>query len=286
MGYVDQAFAKMKSNLEITQTEQDLASARQRAIREHLDKHWDIKYDFLTGSYRRNTKTKYLTDVDIFVVLDADGGQGKYRSQPPGDVLQALAEVLRLKWDNVAVDRMAAVVSWGDDVASFEVVPAFVRRPAGYFIPDTKTEGWIATDPGVHQELTTAKNKECGEKYVPFIKMVKGANRELGDVVSPSFLLEVMALDLVRAPFGRYEDEISWFFATAAEQLDQAWPDPAGLGPDVNCEMTRDELAAGKAALEGAAEVAQRAVWLEDDGQERAAVEQWRSLFGWRMPRP
>ena len=28
------------------------------------------------------------------------------------------------------------------------------------------------------------------------------------------------------------------------------------------------------------------AVWLEDDGQEREAVEEWRKLFNWRMPRP
>ena len=33
-------------------------------------------------------------------------------------------------------------------------------------------------------------------------------------------------------------------------------------------------------------ETAEEAVRLEDDGQERSAVEEWRRLFGWRMPRP
>jgi hypothetical protein len=45
----------------------------------------------------------------------------------------------------------------------------------------------------------------CDGKYVPFVTMVKGANRELGDPVDPSFRLEVMGLALVAEPFGRYQ---------------------------------------------------------------------------------
>ena len=36
---------------------------------------WDLDDDFLTGSYRRDTKTKKLKDIDIFVVIDPDGAQ-------------------------------------------------------------------------------------------------------------------------------------------------------------------------------------------------------------------
>ena len=32
--------------------------------------------------------------------------------------------------------------------------------------------------------------------------------------------------------------------------------------------------------------VAEEALLLENDGKERAAVEKWRKLFGWRMPLP
>ena len=35
-----------------------------------------------------------------------------------------------------------------------------------------------------------------------------------------------------------------------------------------------------------AAAKAETAIRLEDDNQERAAVEEWRRLFSWRMPRP
>lgn len=286
MGYVDDAFGNLKSALEITETEAGMASTRQRLIREHLDGHWDIADDFLTGSYKRHTKTKPLTDVDIFVVLDPKGAQAELAKQAPAIVLQDLANVLGKRWDNVTVDRMAAVVSYGDEVASFEVVPALARAGGGYVIPDTLKGGWISTDPSQHQAQATAKNAECGGKWIPLVKMVKGINRELSCPVEPSFLLEVMALDIVSQPFGRYQDEVSWFLATAADRLTEAWPDPAGLGPDVNAEMTTAQQIHVQRALEAAAGTAQRAVWLEDDGQDRAAVEEWRRLFGSRMPRP
>ena len=32
--------------------------------------------------------------------------------------------------------------------------------------------------------------------------------------------------------------------------------------------------------------VAEEALLLENDGKKRAAVDKWRELFGWRMPRP
>lgn len=286
MTYVDDAFARLKHNLEITKTEESLASSRQRAIPEHLDGYWTIECHFLEGSYRRDTKTKPLKDVDIFVVLDPDGDEAHFANEPPLNILDDAKRVLSLKWEVVFVDRMAAIVSYGDDVASFEVVPAFPRAAGGYLIPDTKRNTWLPTDPNVHNDISTQKNKECQGKFVPLVKMLKGTNRELGEPVSPSFLLEVMAWDIVSPPFGRYQDELQVILATAAERIHEAWPDPAGIGPDVNIEMSASEASSAASALADAAEIASHAVWLEDDGQERAAVEEWRKLFGSRMPRP
>jgi hypothetical protein len=285
MSYVDDAFANLKGQLEITNTESELAQRRHKEIRDHVASEWELEDDFLTGSYRRHTKTKKLKDVDIFVVVKRGGAQGHLRDLGPSALLAELKRVLEKKYASVTIDRMACVIDFGsDEIASFDTVPAFTRDGGGYEIPDTQT-GWIATNPKRHHELTSEKNATCDEKWVPFVKMVKGANRELGDVVAPSFLLEVMALDLVTSPFGRYQDELVFFFATAAEQLDQPWPDPAELGPDVN-SMSASERQTARTSLLEAQRIAERAVWLEDGGQEKAAVEEWRKLFDWRMPRP
>jgi hypothetical protein len=288
MGYIDNAFDKLKSNLEITKTEQQLASARHIAVRDFVRELWQLIDDFLTGSYRRDTKTKKLKDVDIFLVIDRDGPQGGYRTKPPLDVLDALLEVLRPRWPDAYRDGMAIVVPFGanDEVMSIEVVPAFKRAGGGYFIPDPAAGAWIATNPKRHHELSIEKNNTCGGKFVPLVKMIKGINRELGEPVSPSFLLEVMAQSLVKTPVGRYQDEIVLFLATAADRIDEVWLDPAGLGGDVNTVMTSTEKRAAASALRQAQAIAERAVDLEDDDQERAAYDEWKKLFGDRMTRP
>lgn len=288
MGYVDDAFSNLKSNLEITTTEQTLASNRHTAIRDFVRERWQLDDDFLTGSYRRDTKTKKLKDVDVFIVLTPDGPQGGYRTQAPLQVLEALLTLLRDRWGDAYRDGMAIVIPYGsnDDVTSIEVVPAFKRSGGGYFIPEPTAGTWIATNPKRHHELSTEKNTACGGKYVPFVKMIKGINRELGEPVSPSFLLEVMAQDLVKTPFGRYQDEIVLFLATAADRMHQVCPDPAGLGGDVNTVMSAAQKTAAADALRQAQRVAEHAVDLEDDGQERAAYDEWKKLFGDRMTRP
>jgi len=287
MGYVDDAFLNLKGKLEIGTTERALAIRRHNEIRDHVNDSWDLATHFLTGSYRRDTKTKPLKDVDIFLVIDPNGAQAQLRQAGPRAILDKLSAVLGSKYDSVVIDRMACTVNFGsgEEIVSFDVVPAFERAPDEFEIPDTITGSWIVTNPKCHHEMSTEKNKKCEEKYVPFVKMVKGINRELGEPVKPSFLIEVMALDLVTEPFGRYQDEVRWFLASAAEGVNVGWPDPAGLGPDVNT-MNLSERSKAAESLGDALKIAERAIRLEDDGQERAAVEEWRRLFSWRMPRP
>jgi hypothetical protein len=288
MGYVDDAFDKCKSTLKITGSEQAFASRKHNEIRDHVRTQWDLDDDFLTGSYRRDTKTKPLKDVDIFVVISPTGGQAQLRKGSPSQGLSALKQVLSTKYDNVTTDGFACIVSVGadEDVASFDVVPAFKRKGGGWEIADGARGVWISTNPKTHHEQSTSKNAACDAKFVPFVKMIKGINREAGEPISPSFLLEVMAYGIVREPFGRYQDEICWFLATAADQVTNDWPDPAGIGPDVNGQATAAERRAAADVLRGWTRTAEEAVRLEDDGQERAAVEEWRVLFGSRMPRP
>jgi hypothetical protein len=58
MTYVDDAFANLKHTLEITQTESQSASRRHQQLRDRVRDAWQLDDDFLTGSYRRNTRTR------------------------------------------------------------------------------------------------------------------------------------------------------------------------------------------------------------------------------------
>jgi hypothetical protein len=288
MAYVDDAFQNLKSNLEITATEQAQAKSRHEAIRDHVRQHIDLCDDFLTGSYRRATKTKRLKDVDIFCVVKGGGDDAGLRDMSPKAVLGHLQNVLAKKYPAPSIGRRSCTIEFGqeDAVVSFDIVPAFDRTNGGYELPDAVVGDWIASNPRLHHEKTTAKNAQCSGLWIPFVKMIKGWNREWGKPVRPSFLLEVMALDRVRSPFGSFQDEISWFLASAADQIQNEWPDPAGLGPDVNSSMAAHEKVRAAERLRDALQIAEAAMELEESGKERAAVEKWRELFGNRMPRP
>ena len=288
MSYVDDAFEKMRQAGEVTKGEQQLAQNRHRRIRETLDDEWDLTKSFLTGSYDRHTKIKPLEDVDIFAVVKPDGDQGHYRQKPPTEIISALVGSLDGKFNSVEPDGMAVRIAMSDDdgQATFEIVPAFEHTDQGYEAPDPDRGRWIRTDPEAHATLTSRKNKACHEKWVPFVKMVKGWNFEAGHPIPQSFLIEVMALELVHPPFGRYQDEITSFLGNVVDHADGPWPDPAKVGPDVDEMLTRAERDAIRDAATQASSVAEEAVYLEDEGQERKAVEQWRELFHGRMPSP
>ncbi len=285
MGYLDDAFDNLKSNLEITKTESELAQTRHKLVREHIESSWQLTDHFLTGSYDRQTKTKKLKDVDIFVVIDPVGPQGTLAKGSGTAAIASLRNVLATRWSDLDIDDNVVTIKYGDeDVASYEVAPVFLREGHGYRMPNGA--GWMDTDPQEHAALVTAKNKECNGRFVPFVKMVKGINREAGEPIDPSFLLEVMALELVLQPFGRYRDEIRFFLASVADRITDDWPDPVGLGPDVNGGVSRNRRIQLADIVRKWLAVAEEALLLENDRKERAAVEKWRELFGWRMPRP
>ena len=285
MSYVDDAFKNLKSNLEITPTESQLAQTRHRLVRKHIEASWELVEDFLTGSYKRDTKTKKLKDVDIFVVIDPKGPQGALADGSGTAAVLALRDLLAERWDDLDADDNVVTVNYsGEDVASYEVAPVFARSGGGYSMPDGA--GWMDTDPKEQEALVTAKNKACDAKFVPFVKMVKGVNREAGDPIEPAFLLEVMALDLVIEPFGQYRDEIRFYLASVADRIVDDWPDPVGLGRDVNAGVGIGRRRELSEIVRGWLAVAEEALQLEYEGKERAAVEMWRQLFGWRMPRP
>lgn len=288
MGYVDDAFEKMRKASEITATEQSLAKSRHHRIRATLEATWDIDRTFLTGSYDRHTKIKPLEDVDIFAVIDPDGDQGHYRTQPPHQIVAHLVNELDGKFKHVQATGMAVRISMSDDdgQATFELVPAFAHADGGFEAPDPERGRWIRTDPGVHAELTAAKNAACSSKWVPFVKMIKGWNLHASKPVPQSFLIEVMALQLVQPPFGRYQDEVAAFLGNVIDRADGPWPDPANLGPDVDDQLTRQQRDSIRAAASDALAVAEEAIYLEDGGEERKAVNQWRDMFGDRMPLP
>jgi hypothetical protein len=287
---VKEAFQKFRSRLELTEREQNDASRRQKDIRGYMDECFHIQRDFLTGSYKRWTKTKPLKDVDIFFVLGED--ERPYRDKPPSVLLGRVEGKLVEKYgrDCVKCQRRSVSVEFGvagedERVLSFDVVPAY-DKDHHYEIPDTNSKtGWTDTDPEIHAEKATNANKAFGGEWKGMVRMIKRWNVEKGKPVRPSFLLEVMALDLLRPPFGGdYPYEFESFLSSAAARIHEEWPEPAGLGPPVSDIMTPAEKDKAKVALQQASDSVREAINLGRQGQNSEALKAYRRLFGELFP--
>jgi hypothetical protein len=288
----NEAFRKFRSNLELTQKEQDSASSRQKEIRGLMDESFAIEHDFLTGSYRRWTKTKPLKDVDIFCVFHDDERKRYRDGKRPTVVLGNVENILAKKYGkaNVNQQRRAVTVEFTDSadeerVMSFDVVPAFAKSDH-YEIPDTATDkGWTETNPTIHFDKAKAANDAFSGEWKGMVRMAKSWNRNKNKIIKPSFLIEVMALDILRPPFGGdFPHEFMAFFATMADRISDDWPEPAGLGPPVSDSMDAAARAAAKAALIEAHHMMREAIQLTRTGRNGDALRKYRDLFGDRFP--
>jgi hypothetical protein len=286
-----QAFDKFRQRLELKEPEKKDAARRHTEVRDCIRGGFDLKNDFLSGSYKRHTKTKPLKDVDIMFVL---GDKEKWRrDKPPVEMLEAFERCLKKQFSDVECCRRAVTVEfektyYPDDhegkVLSIDALPAFECGGGNYEIPDKITGTWIKTNPEKHGEQSTAKNKELDGRWVPLVKMAKGWNRANGKPIKPSFLIEVMAEELIEAPFSTYPDEIRNFFAAMEANIGRTWPDPAGLGPPVSDQMTLELVANAKKALQEAQRQTALARRAEETGRQGEALGIWRDVLGDYFP--
>jgi hypothetical protein len=289
-----QAFDKFRQRLELSEREQKDAEKRHGEVRQCLRGGFRIDTDFPSGSYRRHTKTKPLKDVDVMFVL---GGDERWRrDKPPVKTLLAFEACLKKKYTEngqVEVGRRSVTVEFektyypeGHDgkVLSIDAVPAFALSGGDYEIPDKITGTWIKTNPDTHRAQATAKNKALDGSWVPLVKMVKGWNRANGRPIKPSFLLEVIAEELVEPPFSDYPNEIRNFFAAAEATIGQTWADPAGLGPPVSDQMAAAMVTVAKKALQDAQRKATLAFRAAATGRQGDTLQILREILGDYFP--
>lgn len=294
---IDDAFRKFKHRLELNEREQKNATERHTEVREYIRTKFAIERDFLTGSYKRYTKTKPLKDIDIFFEMKAS--ERHYRAEAASVVLDDYEAALVDKYGRKAVTRQSRSINidFGVEVKdedktdykvlSIDVVPAFACGD-DYEIPDGDTGQWIKTNPEIHAEKATLAHQAYGNEWKGLVRMVKywNNNKKHGDKpVKPSFLLEVMALDCLYGGWGgQFDREIQALFATLADRIGEVWADPAGLGPPISAAMDAKRVERAKRALSEAARQADMAINHVRQGRQGEALKVWRELFGPMFP--
>ena len=110
-------------------------------------------------------------------------------------------------------------------VMSFDVVPAFTKNNH-YEIPDTETSaGWTETNPKIHYDKAVDAQKAYSDEWKGLVRMMKKWNNQQDKPIQPSFLIEVMALDILKPNWGGdCRREMQAFFATLADRIHETWP--------------------------------------------------------------
>jgi len=295
---VADAFRKFKSRLELNDREQQNASARQKEVREYLDRKFAIANSFLTGSYARYTKTKPLKDIDIFLVLK--DSERAYRDKPSSVVIDDFHKLLTEKYGKDAARKQSrsvnvdfgVVVDAEDNtdyrILSVDVVPTFAAGD-DYEIPDTDSGKWIKTNPKIHAEKATAAHQAYSSEWKGLVRMVKYWNNNLrhgkDKPIKPSFLIEAMALQCLYGGWqGRFDYEIESLFSTLADRIFDTWPDPAGLGPPISGGMDNARKQRARELLLAASRDARNAINLARQGRNGDALKLWRDFFGPKFP--
>jgi hypothetical protein len=216
------------------------------------------------------------------------------------ELLNAVEKALARKYGQASVTRQrrSVMVDFGvkpdeEDntnyrVVSFDVVPAFAAGD-DYEIPDVGANGgaggWTKTNPTVHAERAVAAQEAYSREWKGLVRMLKYWNNHHDKPIKPSFLIEVMALEVLHPPFGGDRArEMQFFFAALAGRIHETWGDPAGLGPPVSDAMDAMKCAAADRALRAAEREAAAAIDLTRRGRQGDALKAWRALFGPMFP--
>jgi predicted nucleotidyltransferase len=294
---IDEAFRKFKSRLELNDKEQKNATDRHSEVREYIRTKFSIDRDFLTGSYKRHTKTKPLKDIDIFFVMKES--EKHYRSKSAGVVLDDYKKALVDNYGEKAVRRQGRSINvdFGVQVKeedktdykimSIDVVPAFASGN-DYEIPDDDTGKWIKTNPEKHADKATQAHQAYSSEWKGLVRMAKywNNNPKHGEKpIKPSFLIEVMALQCLHGGWGgQFDREMQAYFATMADRIGEIWPDPAALGPPISNSMEAKRVATAQQALRQASAQIDQAIHLVRQGRTGDALKAWRELFGPMFP--
>lgn len=294
---IDEAFRKFKGRLELKDKEQKNATDRHTEVREYVRTKFAIERDFLTGSYKRHTKTKPLKDIDIF--FEMKESEKHYRNKAASVVLDDYEKALIDKYGEKSVRRQSRSINidFGVDVKeedktdykilSVDVVPAFASGD-DYEIPDGDTGKWIKTNPETHAKKATEAHQAYSNEWKGLVRMAKywNNNPKHGEKpIKPSFLIEVMALQCLHGGWGgQFEREIQGFFATMADRIGDVWHDPAGLGPPISNSMDAQRVARARQALTQAVSQVNLAINHTRQGRNGEALKTWRDLFGPMFP--
>lgn len=200
----------------------------------------DVTGSWPSGSLARGTQKDPIHDVDVVVVFDEEAHPGW--GDPGDSALDALERTRELVKDLLGSDgtegvevrltrlRNHAVQCFLDDPDAdkpftVDVTPALTRSEGGIWIPEHRSEKWIASDP---KDLIAriAKRHAAWNQFAKLVRVLKRWGADNGGVMKP-LVLEILSLH--HLPALARPKALQRFFTAAADAVWGPVCDPADL---------------------------------------------------------
>lgn len=270
------------------------------------------------GSFARKTKIRPLDDIDMLVMLNGQDSQVAQASWDSytflvsttselsplrpymdaygwvsstkilGEFKGGLKQVQNYTKSEIKRTGVAVVLNLLSYDWAFDIVPALpVADRSGstlyYLIPDGRGN-WMRTDPRIDQELVTNGNQNQSGNLLPLIRLIKYWNvRSRAAPRLASYYLETLLNNAFRYGYPAIESKVRWSVPCAFQQLAHhvmvACPDPKGLGPHLDADLTWEDKVKIHNVANKYAQYAQNAVHCEQQGYHEDSIAWWENVF-------
>lgn len=306
MPSVNEAFAGLLSNLELTSTHQGLVSTHHGAVRSYVENNMPGVKTQLIGSLQRRTRIHPRTDdnfdIDILVILGdfynwLPPEQGISANDALSETYNAVEDSDRYQKLEPTIDHPTVTIKYSDGI-HVELVPAYRDRIGhdpngntcqptgrGFWVP--KAGGWVHADYDHDADVIRQGNEVTDGRLIPTIKMLKAIKREHFPQM-PSFHLEILASQLVPIILQHYASQginpshgmvLEAFFALAEDKLSSEVCFLGSNTPRVclnlnEAAVVKDRFSAVTRAIAA----------VNGTRGEAAQIDGWRVIFGDTFP--
>lgn len=324
---VNDAFDQfMKDSVRLDTSRSNVAKASKNNLVAEIEKfpddgkflylHPDVRIDY--GSFARKTKIRPLDDIDLMIILHAQGNwrteySDRFEISVPNNATRQLAlcndgtntlnsikVINKFKeylskvsfYDKAEIKRNQEAVTL--NLKSYEwvydIVPCFITNPlpdgsSFYLIPDGKGN-WKATDPRVDQKRMVDVNAGQQVSVLDVVRLIKYWTKRPTMPTMKSYFLESMILNYYASGVrsSKYPHaELPTIFAYIFHNVHKSLKDPKGFQDDIN-HLTNDERNSIQAKAKTDYHLSLEALKLESEGKMSEAIGKWIAIFGNEFP--
>ena len=269
------------------------------------------------GSFARKTQKVPLDDIDCLAMLKCSATASVFSSghtyelrnngnaflkpytessgyvnstKVLNEVKKRLESVSQYGKSDIGRNGSAVVLNLKSYTWSFDVVPTCPVGDGGngtahYLIPNGNGK-WTRTDPRIDASRATDANVKHGNRFLPAVRLLKYWNKRTQKPVLPSYYLETLLTNraLTHDPYPTMQNAVEDLLNALTSAVLSSCPDPKNLGPNLDAAVTHETKKKVSSAALSARQSAVAAINREIAGDHKAAISNWREIFGPAFP--